>query len=53
MKTTREKAKEHNHDKLVDNLQELLEKNYDAETKRYSRSAFAAKRQVGTNMKKN
>ncbi|HBL80969.1 MAG TPA: hypothetical protein DDZ79_14150, partial [Aequorivita sp.] len=31
MKTTHEKAKEHNHDKLVDNLQELLEKNYDAE----------------------
>ena len=31
MKTTTEKAKEHNHDKLVDNLQELLEKNYDAQ----------------------
>lgn len=31
MKTTNEKAKEHNHEKLVDNLQELLEKNYDAE----------------------
>jgi uncharacterized protein (TIGR02284 family) len=31
MKTTHEKAKEHNHEKLVDNLQELLEKNYDAE----------------------
>ncbi|SRX55225.1 PA2169 family four-helix-bundle protein [Aequorivita sp. CIP111184] len=31
MKTTNEKAKEHNHDKLVDNLQELLEKNYDAQ----------------------
>ena len=31
MKTTTEKAKEHNHDKLVNNLQELLEKNYDAE----------------------
>jgi uncharacterized protein (TIGR02284 family) len=31
MKTTNEKAKEHNHDKLVNNLQELLEKNYDAE----------------------
>ena len=30
MKTTNEKAKEHNHDKLVDNLQQLLEKNYDA-----------------------
>lgn len=31
MKTTNEHAKEQNHDKLVDNLQELLEKNYDAE----------------------
>ncbi|MDQ7918051.1 PA2169 family four-helix-bundle protein [Mesonia sp. MT50] len=31
MKTTREKAKEDNHKNLVDNLQELLEKNYDAE----------------------
>lgn len=31
MKTTNEEAKEHNHDKLVNNLQELLEKNYDAE----------------------
>ncbi len=31
MKTTIEKAKEHNHEKLVDNLQELLEKNYDAQ----------------------
>ncbi len=31
MKTTNEKAKEHNHDELVDNLQGLLEKNYDAE----------------------
>lgn len=31
MKTTNEKAKEENHDKLVDNLQELLEKNYDAQ----------------------
>lgn len=31
MKTTTEKAKEHNHDKLVDNLQQLLEKNYDAQ----------------------
>lgn len=31
MKTTNEKAKEHNHDKLVSNLQELLEKNYDAQ----------------------
>ena len=30
MKTTFEKAKEHNHENLVDNLQELLEKNYDA-----------------------
>lgn len=26
MKTTNEEAKEHNHDKLVNNLQELLEK---------------------------
>ncbi|MDN3724242.1 PA2169 family four-helix-bundle protein [Aequorivita sp. SDUM287046] len=31
MKTTHENAKEQNHDKLVDNLQGLLEKNYDAE----------------------
>lgn len=31
MKTTNEKAKENNHDNLVDNLQELLEKNFDAE----------------------
>lgn len=31
MKTTHEKAKEENHEKLVDNLQELLEKNYDAQ----------------------
>lgn len=31
MKTTNEKAKEHNHDELVGNLQELLEKNYDAQ----------------------
>ena len=31
MKTTLEKAKEQNHEKLVDNLQELLEKNYDAQ----------------------
>ena len=31
MKTTNEKAKEHNHDKLVDNLQDLLVKNYDAQ----------------------
>ena len=31
MKTTREEAKENIHDNLVDNLQGLLEKNYDAE----------------------
>ncbi|HIB48153.1 MAG TPA: PA2169 family four-helix-bundle protein [Flavobacteriaceae bacterium] len=31
MKTTKEKADEQIHDKLVNNLQELLEKNYDAE----------------------
>lgn len=31
METTNEKAREENHDKLVDNLQELLEKNYDAQ----------------------
>lgn len=31
MKTTREEAREKSHDELVDNLQELLEKNYDAE----------------------
>ncbi|MGJ8667072.1 MAG: ferritin-like domain-containing protein [Patiriisocius sp.] len=31
MKTTLEEAKEKNHDKLVSNLQGLLEKNYDAE----------------------
>ncbi len=31
MKTTIENAKEQNHEKLVDNLQVLLEKNYDAE----------------------
>ncbi|MCW8981330.1 PA2169 family four-helix-bundle protein [Altibacter sp.] len=31
MKTTREEAKENIHDDLVDNLQGLLEKNYDAE----------------------
>lgn len=31
MKTTNEKAKEHNHEQLVGNLQELLEKNYDAQ----------------------
>jgi len=31
MKTTREKAKEDSHKNLVNNLQELLEKNYDAE----------------------
>ncbi|WP_026451923.1 ferritin-like domain-containing protein [Aequorivita capsosiphonis] len=31
MKTTNEKANEQNHDKLVGNLQELLEKNYDAQ----------------------
>lgn len=31
MKTTNEKAREENHDRLVDNLQQLLEKNYDAE----------------------
>ena len=31
MKTTNEKAREDNHDNLVNNLQELLEKNYDAE----------------------
>ena len=31
MKTTAEEAKENNHDKLVNNLQELLEKNYDAQ----------------------
>lgn len=31
MKTTREEAKEESHQNLVDNLQELLEKNYDAE----------------------
>ena len=31
MKTTLEEAKENNHKDLVNNLQELLEKNYDAE----------------------
>lgn len=31
METTREKAKEDSHKNLVNNLQELLEKNYDAE----------------------
>lgn len=31
MKTTAEQAKENVHDSLVNNLQELLEKNYDAE----------------------
>ena len=31
MKTTNENAKEKNHETLVDNLQGLLEKNYDAE----------------------
>lgn len=31
MKTTLEGAKEENHDDIVDSLQELLEKNYDAE----------------------
>lgn len=31
MKTTREEAKENIHENLVDNLQGLLEKNYDAE----------------------
>lgn len=31
METTREKANEKKHDELVDNLQALLEKNYDAE----------------------
>ena len=31
MKTTLERAREENHDKMVDSLQELLEKNYDAE----------------------
>lgn len=31
MKTTLEGAKEENHDEIVDSLQELLEKNYDAE----------------------
>src|SRR5690606_7304612 len=31
MKTTNERVKEHNHENLVDNLQGLLEKNYDAE----------------------
>lgn len=31
MKTTREEAKEESHKELVNNLQELLEKNYDAE----------------------
>lgn len=30
MKTTHEKAREENHDQIVDNLQGLLEKNYDA-----------------------
>jgi uncharacterized protein (TIGR02284 family) len=31
MKTTNEIAKERNHNKLVENLQQLLEKNYDAQ----------------------
>jgi len=31
MKTTREEAKEEHHDDVVNNLNELLEKNYDAE----------------------
>ncbi|MAN59281.1 MAG: hypothetical protein CMC08_05540 [Flavobacteriaceae bacterium] len=31
MKTTREEAREDSHDNIVDNLQGLLEKNYDAE----------------------
>ncbi|WP_026838665.1 ferritin-like domain-containing protein [Gillisia sp. JM1] len=31
MKTTREEAKEESHDEVVKNLNELLEKNYDAE----------------------
>ena len=48
MKTTHEKAKEHNHDKLVDNLQELLEKNYDAE-KGFTKAMKDAK---GNNLKK-
>ncbi len=48
MKTTHEKAKEHNHDKLVDNLQELLEKNYDAE-KGFTKAMKDAK---GSNLKK-
>eukprot|EP00389_Voromonas_pontica_P016632 GDKH01026008.1.p1 GENE.GDKH01026008.1~~GDKH01026008.1.p1 ORF type:complete len:158 (+),score=16.61 GDKH01026008.1:61-534(+) len=42
MKTTIEKAKENNHDKLVNNLQELLEKNYDAE-KGFSKAMKDAK----------
>ncbi len=48
MKTTNEKAKEHNHDKLVDNLQELLEKNYDAE-KGFTKAMQDAK---NTNLKR-
>ncbi len=31
MKTTKEKSEENRHDEIVDNLQALLEKNYDAE----------------------
>ena len=31
MKTTFEEAKQNNHDDIVDNLQQLLEKNYDAQ----------------------
>ena len=42
MKTTLEEAKEHNHEKLVGNLQELLEKNYDAQ-KGFSKAMEDAK----------
>lgn len=44
MKTTNEKAREHNHDKLVNNLQQLLEKNYDAE-KGFTKAMKDAKNQ--------
>lgn len=42
MKTTKEKADERIHDNLVNNLQELLEKNYDAE-KGYTKAMQDAK----------
>jgi hypothetical protein len=66
MKTTREEAKEESRENLVDNLQSLLEKNYDAEKgfknaitnakdenlKNYLKNQFAIRNRFATELDK-